>query len=444
MRVSSYQGEIRCVESRAAVTCHPQKTWEENTKEDRGGSIFMRKFSFLIALAMLAGTLVLSSTTANAQDDKQAAQADFERNWYDICYTKKDNEKCYQLSKELIDKYPTSQYKENATKNVKNWELNKAWEKFNASLKAFYNPPPDAAKLEALFTSGDEFLRVEPDQQNPFHLFALGQTALAGRIAVLGQSYKNLDKVKGYAERALKLYETATPPEKFKKEYADYVTPLKDLVLANLNQFLGYYLIETKGDQEQAINYLTKATQVKSKDGAGWKDPNNYWLRASIYSKQYEELRKKYDALPDEQKTGDSGKELLKQVNQLLDEKLIPDYARTNATANNPESKGLKDASTELFNAFWKFRVDDPTKAPAFIKAFEADPTITSPPVPAKAETADMTAPAAPVTSGTSPKLGTGSTTMTPGASSAKSANNGAKSNGKAAPAKGKSKRRKN
>jgi hypothetical protein len=405
----------------------------------------MKKFSHLIAIVTFAGMLVLSTTSANAQADKEAEKADFERKWYETCYTKKDNDQCYQLSRELLEKYPTSQYKDNASKNVKNYELNKSWEKFNTALKAFYSTPPqDAAKLENLFAAGDEFLKVEPDQQNPFHLFVAGQMALGGRIAALSQSYKNLDRVKGYAERALKLFETAAAPEKFKKEYTDYVDPLRDLVKANMNQFLGYYLVETKGDQTQAIDYLTKATQVKGKDLVGWKDPNNYWLRANIYSKQYEELRKKYDALPDDQKTGDAGKELLKQVNQLLDTKLIPDYARVLVTANDPGSKGLKDAATELFNAFWKFRVDDVSKSQPFIKTFEADPTVAAPPVPAKAETSDMSAPAAPVTSGTNTKLATGSSTMAPGGATKGTANgtkaNGAKPNNKA-PAKGKGKR---
>jgi hypothetical protein len=405
----------------------------------------MKMSSFLFAFVMFAGMLVLSSTTANAQADKEAEKVEFERKWYETCYTKKDNEQCYQLSKELLEKYPTTQYRDNATKNVKNYELNKSWEKFNAALRNFYNnPPQDAAKLESLFAAGDEFMKVEPDQQNPFHLFVAGQLALGGRIAALSQTYKNLDRVKGYAERALKLFETASAPEKFKKEYADYVDPLRDLVKANMNQFLGYHLVETKGDQNQAIAYLTKATQVKGKDGVGWKDPNNYWLRANIYSKQYEELRKKYDALPDDQKTGDAGKELLKQVNGLLDSKLIPDYARVLVTANDPGSKGLKDAATELFNAFWKFRVDDVSKSQTFIKAFEADPTVAAPPVPAKAETTDIGAPAAPVTSGTNTKLSTGSATMAPGSATKGTTNgtkaNGTKTNGKA-PAKGKSRR---
>src|SRR5262245_11998882 len=118
----------------------------------------MKKFSLTIAAAMLIGLVVASRSTAVAQD-AETAKAEFERTWYDTCYTKKDNEKCYQQSKELADKYPSSQYAENAKKNIKNFELNKAWEKFNSSLKVFYNPPQDGTKLESLFSAGEEFIK---------------------------------------------------------------------------------------------------------------------------------------------------------------------------------------------------------------------------------------------------------------------------------------------
>jgi hypothetical protein len=318
---------------------------------------------------MLTSLFVFAHNVGFAQD-----QAEFERNWYDTCYTKKDNEKCYQQSKELVDKYPTSQYVENAKKNIRNFDLNKSWERFNSVLKTFYNPPQEPSKLENLFSAGEEFLKVEPDQQNPFHLFVLAQMGLAGRGLAMSQNYKNLERVKIYAEQAIDAFERATaPPEKYKKEYTEYVDTLRDLVKANLNQYIGYYYNESAGNQEQALAYLGKAIQVKGKDGSiGWKDPINYYLRANIYSKQYEEIRARYDKLSDDEKTGDAGKALLKDVNQLLDTKLIPEYARVIATANSPETKTYKDAAAESFNAFWKFRTDAPEKAQAYIKNFEA------------------------------------------------------------------------
>jgi hypothetical protein len=182
-------------------------------------------------------------------------------------------------------------------------------------------------------------------------------------------------------------------PEKYIMGYAEYnLIDLRDEALANLNQYLGYYLIETKcaqpEAQDQALAYINKSIQVRSKDGKelfGWKDMYNYLLRRRIYTNQYVELKKKHDSLTDEQKTGNTGKELIKQTNQIIDTKLIPELANIIATtATNPTFKRMKDEAIDHFSLFWKYRVDDPSKAPAFLKGFEADPTIEGPPVPAK------------------------------------------------------------
>src|SRR5262245_65329164 len=156
----------------------------------------MKKFSLLIALMPLAGLIALAPLTANAQDD---AQVEFERVWYDTCYTKKDVEKCYQQSKELVEKYSKSTYLENAKVKIKVYDQNKAWEKFQAAFDAYYKQPPqDAAKLEGLFAAGDSFLQIEPDGQAPSHLYTLGQMALAGHQASISRVYDKLDKVKDY------------------------------------------------------------------------------------------------------------------------------------------------------------------------------------------------------------------------------------------------------
>ena len=56
-----------------------------------------KKYSPLIALTLLAGCVTFAPLRANAQDDDKMGA--FEREWYDTCYTKRDNEKCYQQSK---------------------------------------------------------------------------------------------------------------------------------------------------------------------------------------------------------------------------------------------------------------------------------------------------------------------------------------------------------
>jgi hypothetical protein len=387
----------------------------------------MKKYSPLIALTLLAGCLTLPTLTANAQQD----QTTFERDWYDTCYQKKDVEKCYQQSKEMVDKYPKSTYFDSAGKNIKAYEQNKAWEKFQAALDAYYKQTPqDGAKLEALFTAGDGYLQVQPDQQNPSHLFALGQMALAGHQAALGRIYDKLDKVKDYVERSMKAFESAQASEKTKKDFDLYVTPLKDLLLANGNQFLGFRLTEIKGDQDQAIDYLSKAILVKGND-VGWKDPINYWLRSIIYNNQYTDLRKQYDSLPDDAaKTGDAGKEILKKVNDLLDTKLIPEYARVLATATKPEAKNIYDSAKQPFDQLWEYRTGAKDKAADYIKNYASDPTVTSVPIPAKPADQGLSAPA-PTTGPANVKL----QAAAPGGKAA-ATTNGAKS----APAKSKAK----
>lgn len=390
----------------------------------------MKKFRLSIAFALVTGAIALSPV--QAQDDPKATA---ERTWYATCYTEKpiNEEKCYQLSKDLLAKYPDTTYRKNAETKIKNWEVGNAYknanEKFQAALKAYY-AEPDANKLEQLFTAGNDLLKIVPGNQ-----YVIGQVALAGAHGSMGQIYKNYDKVKGYGEQALKAFEPTSAPEGWPKNDWDN---LRELVMAQINQFLGYHLIETKGDRAQAAAYLTKSTEVKTKDkeGVGWKDPNNYWLRASIALEEYQALRAEYDKLSDEDKTGDKGKELLKKVNAVIDEKLIPDYARVIATATKPEAKSLKDAAQPSFDAYWKYRTNAPEKAADYLKAFSADPTVASPAIPVKADDSANSTLEAPAGTAQKPTMVVGGAPgSAPGAT--KGAANGSKatSTKKAAPA---------
>jgi hypothetical protein len=393
----------------------------------------MKKYSPLLALTLLAGCLALSPLRANAQDEQQKLDA-FNRDWYNTCYQNKpiDTEKCYQQSKELLDKFASSQYAPNAQKIIKTYEKNKVMEKFQAALTAYSNAP-DASKLDQLFAAGDECFKgdkLEPALQQ----YVLGRVALAGTSGAMAELYKNLDKVKGYAENALKAFDPAAPPEGWKKEEWE---PLREVLLAQMNQYLGWHFIMgTKSNTDQGLDYLAKAVQMRCKDCAGWKDPNNYFLRSTVYSNQYSELRKPYDAMTNEQKTGPEGKEALKKISELLDTKLIPEYARVLATANKPEVKGIYDFAKSQFDSFWEFRTGAKDKAPDYVKNYEADPTIAPVPVPAKPDDpSNLDAPAAPTPGAANVKLQATKPGVTPGGKSPANGN-GAKS----APAKGKPK----
>jgi hypothetical protein len=269
----------------------------------------------------------------------------------------------------------------------------------------------------------------------PSNQYVIGQVALAGAHGSLGQIYKNYDKVKGYGMQALQAFEPTAAPEGWE---AAAWNDLRTIVQAQINQFLGYALIETKGDKEQAIAYLTKATMVKGKDSIGWKDPNNYWLRAGIYQEEYSALRKQYDALAtDELKNGEQGKGLLKQVSEVIDTKLIPDYARVIATATKPEAKSLLDAAKPTFDSYWKYRTNAPEKSAEYVRAFSADPTVAGPAIPVKADESGSAALEAPA--GTTQKASMamgGAPGSAPATSNGSKATNGKAATGKAAPAK--------
>src|SRR5262245_57038954 len=420
----------------------------KKTVEDQ----FVKNIILITTLAMLTGTIVLKPLNAQAQSTpaqhaptQDPKQIEFLQTWHDAC-SKKDAEnveKCCQLSKELTDKYPDAgkQFVDYAKSQIGKCALNKAFQKFTGALEAFYASAPEANKLDALFTAGDDYQENDKDPQSPEHLFIVAHQPMAGQRSVKTGVYKNFDRVKTYAERSLQAFETLNPPEKYKKGYTQYnLFNLRDETLANMNQYLGYYLIETKGDepeaQNQAMAYVDKSIQMRGKDSKalfGWKDPYNYHLRIVVYSKPLAELRKKYDQRTDEQKNSDTGKELTKQIHQLLDTKLIPEYARIIAAATNPAFKDMMNDAMNEFNKFWKFRVDDPSKAPAYLKSFEADPTVEGPTVPAKAD--DGTGDAAPEGAGGTTKLSAGAPAV-PGTDAVKGAN-GTKASGKT-PTKGK------
>lgn len=385
----------------------------------------MKKLSLLIVQSLLWGAVALLPSTASAQDNPQA---EFERVWYDTCYTKKDEAKCYELSKELLAKYPSSTYAKNAKAKVDVKDTGDLWEKFKAALAAYY-AGPDAPKLETLFSTGDAFLAKTPD-----YPYVVAQQALAGSSAALGEIYKDKDKAKSYMEKALKLFDPSTPApadEESKKQIAQF----REDILALGNQYLGWYVIQTNGDPQQALDYLGKSIAVKTKPNIGWKDPNNYWLRSTIYNNEYGKLGKQYGALPDDQKTGDAGKEVLKQINAVVD-KLIAEYARVISVATAPTAKPLLDAGRESFNSLWKYRTDAPEKAAAYLKNYEADPTVADAEVPAKAETAMAAPPSGPPTAGGPVKLNAGTGGAPGGSGAATAGSKAAPAKGKAAPAK--------
>lgn len=380
----------------------------------------MKKVYSIITLAIVTSATLFGSTAALAQDEKQA---ELERNFYNECYTKRDKNTCLPLARELGEKYPTSQYAKFAQQQIKG-DLS---EKFQGALTAFY-AAPDAPKLEQLIQSSESYLAKETGQTAVTYVTA--RVALATTYGAMGNLFKDIEKAKTYATRGLELMASEKAPEGWDPKDYD---PLRETALAQLNQFLGYNILQAEGDANEAVAYLNKAIAVKQKDGLGWKDPNNYWLRSNATFKEYQQLSKQYQALTDDQKTADEGKALLAKINPTID-RMIVDYARVLATATTPATESLRTAAKEQFDSFWKYRTGSADGAEAFIKQLEADPTVADPTVPAKAESETPGADAPPAGAAGAPTLTTAVSAAT-GAATPTEAKEASTTKKKAAPA---------
>ncbi|MBX3280355.1 MAG: hypothetical protein KF868_20350 [Acidobacteria bacterium] len=371
----------------------------------------MKKFSILTVCALLAGLLALPMGAFAQQQPKFKSEEEQKlySEYYNACNVEKNKNKCFDLAKTFLEKHSDSDYAPYAKSTI----INTLGENFQGALGAFYQGDVEAGKLDKLISTGEEYLKWQPD-----NAYVSAQMALAACRAVLAQVSKDLPRAKRLAEKAIQQMDSTTPGEGWS---AEQWTPLRENVMAQGNQYLGYYELEQPTpDLEAAIRYLTLSTEVRNKDGLGWKDPNNYWLRASAYQRQYAQLSEQYRALSDEQKTGDEGKALLDRINPIID-KMIDDYARVCATAKNPGAASLRDAAMQTLNDFWKYRYKNiPDGQIALVRHFDADPLVSAPErTPAAAESnLDESAPPTGVTA--TPKLAAGSGNQPGGANGSK------------------------
>jgi hypothetical protein len=341
----------------------------------------MKKFLSTIALAVMAVALVLpASVSAQAQQQPkfktQEEQNDYTA-FFNAAYTEKNVPKGMELARNFLAKYPDSE----VAKFASGFILSTMGQEFQTALSSYYQTS-DLPRLEKLLTAGNDYLKLQPESP-----YITAQIALAASRGVLAQFYKDLPKAKDLAQNALKAMESPNPP----KDYpADQYLPLRENVQAQSHQFLGYYELEQPTPNlDAAIMHLTESTKVRNKDGLGWKDPNNYWLRASAYERKYAKLSEEYRKLTDEQKTGDQGKALLDQINPLID-KMIDDYARTIAVGSNPDAKSLRDAAKEKIDQLWKYRYSNlPGGQDTLVTHFKTDPLAEAPPRTPSSSTPD-------------------------------------------------------
>lgn len=396
----------------------------------------MKKFLFTIALAVMAAALVLpASVSAQTQQQPKFKTEEEQKDYtafFNAAYTEKNVPKGMELARNFLAKYPDSE----VAKFASGFILSTLGQEFQTALSNYYQTS-DLPRLEKLLTAGNDYLKLQPESP-----YITAQMALAASRGVLAQFYKDLPKAKDLSLNALKVMESPNPP----KDYpADQYLPLRENVQAQSHQFLGYYELEQPTpDLDAAITHLTESTKVRNKDGLGWKDPNNYWLRASAYERKYAKKSEEYRKLTDEQKTGDQGKALLDQINPLID-KMIDDYARTMAVGSNPDAKSLRDAAKEKIDQLWKYRYSNlPGGQDTLVNHFKNDPLAEAPPRTPSSATPDA-ANAPPTQTTTKPTLTSSSAPTSAGSTngSKSSAKSSSSTTSKKSSGKGKGKKKK-
>ena len=318
-----------------------------------------------VGAAAQAGLAQTNPQQEKAAQELSEAERMLYQRYYEAVQKQPGAESTCTLAQEFAQRFPQSQYAKYAQQTVSKCRL----ERFQKALNEYY-AAPDAAHLQTLVTASESVLQEQPEQ-----IYLNAHLALALSRGAINGTYKDVERAKTLAERALKLVEAETVPAGWK---AEEYQALRQATQAQLNQFLAWQILQQETpDSERAIALLQQAIQIKSKEGFGWKDPNNYSLRASAYAKQYETLSAQYQALPDAEKTAESGKALLIQINALAD-RMIDDYARVVALATQPAQKPLQDAAREQLTQLWKYRHEGKADGlEEYIKAFEKDPTVT-------------------------------------------------------------------
>ena len=176
--------------------------------------------------------------------------------------------------------------------------------------------------------------------------YVIAQVALAGANGAFAEIVE-LDRVKSYIERALIVFQSAEgrSSDLASQDWENYFF----IVQAAGNRFLGLYALRKNHAFELAIQYFSRAIAIKSlKTTQGWKDPENYLLRAESWEYGISITKVKYEALPMEQKNGEPGKALLDRIKNYT-QQAVEDYARMLALV-----QGRHTTTSSIYNDYIK------------------------------------------------------------------------------------------
>ena len=254
---------------------------------------------------------------------------------------KQDPQKRLALGMEFLRRHPQSE----RAGEVESGNRRATLEIFNNIAYKNFSANPDAASLSRLLAVGSEILSQAPDRAVAAQVTS--QLALGTGRGMIGGFYNDLEQSRAYANQALELLKEKTPPPGMdQEEYAK----LRDNSLSILYQCQGLYLLrQPNPDAEKAIDFLSKAAEIKG--GPSANDPNTYWLRALAYDLIYQKLIEEYRAIPKGRRAGKRGQSLCAKITPISNQ-LVENYARVIGLSGPGASRQLQEEALAALKSF--------------------------------------------------------------------------------------------
>ncbi len=337
----------------------------------------MKKLGFFALALSLSALLSSNPVLANndkADDKTSTVTAQDPPSISDAClppykdyFEERDQDKRYAKAKTFLSQCSKEDeyWLKGPRAFVKRIDLIKVNTKCADADKAFFGAPNEANLLNFM-SACDMWIAQAPKPD----VYYSTRIALGSGFGVLAGFYKDTVRGNTYTEKALQnVSQTATPADWTEANW----TTFRKENMARLVQYKGLYkLRQTAPDYEGAIKDFTEAVAIK--DGPAIKDPNSYLLRAEAVTVLYTKYNDEYNALTDEEKRADKGKEALAKIYPVV-ARLSNDYARVVAvTEGKPEYKAIYDDSKAQCEEFYKFLKNGKTiGVDELFKRFKAD-----------------------------------------------------------------------
>jgi len=203
-------------------------------------------------------------------------------------------------------------------------------------------------RFEKAFDMGREVLSADPNNFSILYVLAL-----AAATASKGRDTRFDADGLTYAMRALELASTGNAPPGFAPQLWEQQ---KNKILGALHQAAGLFLYN-KTDYEPAIEHLKKSAELDQSDPVTF-----YLIGEALKLGKYAKLRESYDKLTPEEKVAEAGKQLLQQVDEVVDQ-MIEMYARTVAISEaNASFQALNQEARKILESFYRYRHNDTTE----------------------------------------------------------------------------------